>query len=82
MKNRRDFELIRCSPPEIDGMVLELWSPSRNALLMEAIYSDTDGTMTFTRYDEALSAEDEAWFRQRALELLTPGRATRKNLFP
>ena len=56
----------------LGGMSLELWDCTTDKLILWALYSDTDGSITFERYQDDISAETEAWFRQEAQRKLPP----------
>jgi hypothetical protein len=55
------------------GMFLELWDrqPTRE-MVLEAFYSDADGSIAFTRYRADVPPEVEAWFRAEAARRLPP----------
>jgi hypothetical protein len=68
----RSYELVRGSDVERDGFALELWDVTGGAddQVLEAFYSDSDGSMTFSAYREDLALDVVEWFTRKARELL------------
>jgi hypothetical protein len=70
----RQYELIRASDIERDGMWLELYDLTANERpeVLDAFYSDATGEMSFTANAPDLPFELVEWFVARARELLPP----------
>ena len=68
----RHSELIRGSDVARDGMFLELWERASGDLLVEAFYSDADGTMVFDHYRAEVPPPVRQWFEQMAWTYLPP----------
>lgn len=67
------YQVIRGSDVVRDGMFLELYPRTmREKLLMEAFYSDVDGSMTYQSFAEDVPEEVVVWFKQLANKLLPP----------
>jgi hypothetical protein len=65
------YQVIRGSDVIRDGMFLELCPRSiREKLLMEAFYSDVDGSMTYQSFAGDVPEEVVVWFKQLANKLL------------
>jgi hypothetical protein len=70
----RQYELIRASDVESDGMWLELYALSGGgrSQMLDAFYSDACGEMNLTAYAPDMPLELVEWFVSRARQLLPP----------
>jgi hypothetical protein len=68
----RHYELIRGSDVARDGMFLELWERASDDLLIEAFYSDADGSMALEQYRCEVPPPVWQWFQQMAWTYLPP----------
>jgi hypothetical protein len=69
---QKRYRTVIGSDPQRDGMYLELWERKSDVVVLEAFYSDVDGSMEFTHYREDVPAEVQSWFEQEARRRLPP----------
>ena len=75
MDYHNQYEVVRGSDIVRDGMFLELRDGVSKQLILEAFYSDVDGSLSLEHFCAGVPAEVVKWFRQQAAERLPPGPA-------